>query len=71
MSRADEDYETGAFPPDSSDDDEDEEEEGASAAPEQQTALARRMLDLNYWRSIYRRLQSQLAERESLLCPAA
>jgi phosphatidylethanolamine/phosphatidyl-N-methylethanolamine N-methyltransferase len=38
-------------------------EAGASAAPEQQTALARRMLDLNYWRSLYRRLQSQLAER--------
>jgi phosphatidylethanolamine/phosphatidyl-N-methylethanolamine N-methyltransferase len=35
----------------------------ASAAPEQQTALARRMLDFNYWRSLYRRLQSQLAER--------
>ncbi len=40
-----------------------EAEVGASAAPEQQTALARRMLDLNYWRSLYRRLQSQLAER--------
>lgn len=37
--------------------------EAEAAAPEPKAAFARRMLDLNYWRSLYRRLQSQLAER--------
>ena len=37
--------------------------EAASSSAPQKEALARRMRDLNYWRSLYRRLQSQLAER--------
>jgi len=37
--------------------------EAASSSAPQKEAFARRMLDLNYWRSLYRRLQSQLAER--------
>ena len=35
----------------------------APDAPQRKAVSVRRMLDLNYWRSLYRRLQNQLAER--------
>ena len=35
----------------------------APEAPQRKAVSVRRMLDLNYWRSLYRRLQNQLAER--------